>query len=312
MSDRRLPLVAIAAAIAFPLLVRGAPYPLFVASEFAIFAIVALSLDLLIGRSGQLSLGQGGFVAIGAYAAALLVTRAHLDLALATLAAMLLAIGASLIVGLPATRLRGHYLAIVTLGFSLSVAQIALKWTALTGGDEGVRLDHPALASIAIDSPVKAYVLALAALAIAALLQRSLARTSLGRAFAAVRDSEIAAAACGIDVARTKVAAFAIAAATAAAAGSLEAALTSFVAPENFGIAQTLAFFAMVVLGGTGTIVGTIAGALVVEIVTQVSATVGGLSLTILGGAIVAIALFAPGGLGALFRRRAAYDAPRA
>ncbi len=312
MSDRTLLVASIAVVFVFPFVAHGAPYPLFVASEFAIFAIIALSLDVLIGRSGQLSLGQGGFVAIGSYAAALLVSHFGCDLALGTFAAIVIATIASLVLGLPSTRLRGHYLAIVTLGFSIAIAQIALKWSALTGGDEGVHLAHPRFAGIPIDSPIRGYALAFVALAIVATLQRTLSTTSLGRAFAAVRESEVAAAACGIDVARTKVFAFAIAAAVAAAGGALEAGLTGFVAPENFSLAQTLAFFAMVVLGGTATIAGTIAGALVVELVTQFSATIGGLSLTILGAAIVFVALFVPGGLGALLRRKAAYDASRA
>ncbi|GAC1533424.1 MAG: branched-chain amino acid ABC transporter permease [Candidatus Velthaea sp.] len=305
MSNRTIALAAGACAVVFPIAFRGSTYPLFVASEFAIFAIVALSLDLLLGRSGQLSLGQSGFVAIGAYAAALLNARFGLDLLIGIGTAAVLAGVASLIVGLPATRLRGHYLAIVTFGFSLSIAQIALKWSALTGGDEGVRLAHPVLAGIPIDSPIRAYVLAFAALTAVAALQYALLRTALGRSFAAVRDSETAAAAIGINVAQTKVVAFAIAAALAGVAGALEASLTGFVAPENFGVMQTLAFFSMVVLGGTATIPGTIAGAFVVEAVTQTAATIGGLSLTILGAAIVLTALFVPEGLGAIFVRLA-------
>lgn len=316
--SKRLAFAGVASAVLlFAVVYHAATYPLFVASEFAIFAIVALSLDLLIGRSGQLSLGQSGFVAIGAYTAALLGSHFGIDLAIGLIAAAGLAALASLVVGLPATRLRGHYLAIVTFGFSLSIAQIALKWSGLTGGDEGVRFAHTHVFGIPLDSPLRIYVLAFAALALVVLGQSRLLGTALGRALAAVRDSETAASAMGIDVARTKVIAFAIAAALAGAAGALEAALTGFVAPENFGVMQTLTFFAMVVLGGTGSIAGTIAGTLVVESVTQLAATIGGLSLTILGAAIVSVALFVPGGLGAIGngltrRGRAPREAARA
>jgi branched-chain amino acid transport system permease protein len=122
----------------------------------------------------------------------------------------------------------------------------------------------------------------------------------LGRALAAVRDSEAAAAAMGIDVARTKVVAFVISAAIAGAAGSLYADLTGFVAPEDFGISQALLFFAMVIVGGTGSTLGTIAGALLLVVVSQAAATVSGLSLAIVGAIIVAVALYRPGGIKSL------------
>lgn len=292
-----LGLAALALVALFPLACGFRTYLLFVAAEFAIFAVVALSLDLLMGRSGQISLGHSGFFALGAYTAAILVSRFGLDLLPATLAGAATAALGSLVVGLPATRLRGHYLAIVTLGFGVAVAQIALKWVALTNGDEGVHLTGARFAGIALSSPVHLYALAFAALALVAILSDRLPNTRLGRAFAAVRDSEIAAAAMGIRVARTKVVAFVISAALAGAAGSLYAALTGFVAPENFGISQTLLFFAMVIVGGTASTVGTIAGALVLDAVSQGAATVSGLSLTLIGAAIVAVALFRPGGL---------------
>lgn len=285
------------AAIVFPFAVRFQPYALFVVSEFAIFAIVALSLDLLMGRSGQISLGHGGFVAIGAYATAILDARFRLDLLPALLASAALAALASLIVGFPANRLRGHYLGIVTLGFGIAIAQIALFWTGLTNGDEGVHLAVRRFAGLSVESPGALYGLAFAGLALAAWYSERLPATRLGRAFAAVRDSEVAAEAMGIDVARTKVVAFVLSAALAGAAGCLYATLNGFVAPEDFGISQTLLFFAMVVVGGTASTAGTILGAFVLDAVSQGAATVSGLSLTLIGAVIVGVALFRPGGL---------------
>jgi branched-chain amino acid transport system permease protein len=296
-------LVALACVL-FPMLCGFRPYVLFVAAELAVFAVVALALDLLMGRSGQISLGHNGFFALGAYAAAILTARFRTDLALALIAAAAIAGAASLILGVPATRLRGHYLAIVTLGFGIAIAQIALKWTGLTNGDEGVHLNAPRLAAVPVGSPLALYALAYVALALCALLSEWLPRTRLGRAFAAVRDSEIAAAAMGIDVARTKMLAFALSAALTGIAGAIYAALTGFVAPEDFGVGQTLLFFSMVVVGGMASTGGTIVAAFLLDAVAQAAATISGLPLVLIGATIVAVALFRPGGIKSLVAGR--------
>ena len=285
-------------------------YWLFVVSEFFIFAIVAISLDLLMGRSGQISLGHSGFVALGAYAAAILNERFGIDLLGGALCGGVLAAVVSLLLGFPATRLRGHYLGIVTLGFGIAVDQIALKWDTLTGGDQGVHLHKPMLLGVDVGSPVRMYYVALIALVVAALLVWSLTRTRVGRAFAAIKDSEIAAAAMGVPVARTKVLAFMCSAFLAGAAGGIYAFLAGFVAPEDFGIDSSLLYFAMVIIGGMGSIPGAIGGAVVVDAVKNAAATVSGLSLALLGGMIVLIVLFFPGGLKAVLRSRGAKRLP--
>ena len=278
-------------------------YWLFIVAEVFIFAIVAISLDLLTGRSGQISLGHSGFFAVGAYAAAILNERYSVGLIGGAIAGGLLAAIASLIVGFPATRLRGHYLGIVTFGYGIAVDQIALKWDAFTGGDQGIHLHRPVLFGLNVGSPVQMYYIALVALLIVALAVWNLMRTRIGRSFAAIRDSEIAAASMGVPIARTKVLAFICSAFLAGLAGALYAFLASFVAPEDFGIDQALLFFAMVVIGGMGSIPGAIGGAVVVDTVRQAASTASGLSLAILGGVIVLVVLFFPSGLKGLFRR---------
>ncbi len=311
------------AAIAVPFVILGGLLPLllqligerqvywlFVVSEFFIFAIVAISLDLLMGRSGQISLGHSGFVALGAYAAAILNERFGIGVLGGALVGGSLAGLASLLLGFPATRLRGHYLGIVTLGFGIAIDQIALTWDTLTGGDQGVHLHKPMLLGLDVGTPVRMYYVAFAALVVAALLVWSLTRTRIGRAFAAIKDSEIAAAAMGVPVARTKVVAFLCSAFLAGAAGGIYAFLAGFVAPEDFGIDSSLLFFAMVVIGGMGSIPGAIGGAVVVDAIKNAAATVSGLSLTILGGMIVLVVVFFPGGLKALLRPRSAASLP--
>lgn len=280
-------------------------YWLFVVSELFIFAIVAVSLDLLMGRTGQISLGHAGFVALGAYSAAILNQRFGVDLLVGALTGGCLAGLASLVLGFPATRLRGHYLGIVTLGFGIAVDQIALKWDSLTGGDQGIHLHKATMLGLDVGTPVPMYFVALVALIIVVLLVWSLTRTRIGRAFAAIKDSEVAAAAMGVPVARIKVLAFLCSAFLAGVAGGLYAFLAGFVAPEDFGIDSSLLFFAMVVIGGMGSIPGAIGGAIVVDAVKHGAATVSGLSLAILGGMIVLVVLFLPGGLKGFLRSRA-------
>lgn len=278
-------------------------YWLFVVSEFYVFAIVAISLDLLMGRSGQISLGQSGFVALGAYTTAILNQRFGVDLVVGMLAGASVAALASLVLGFPATRLRGHYLGIVTLGFGIAVDQIALKWDSLTGGDQGIHLHKPVLLGLDVATPVRMYYVAFIALVIVVLLVWRLTGTRIGRAFAAIKDSEIAAAAMGVPVERTKVLAFICSAFLAGIAGGIYAFLAGFVAPEDFGIDTSLLYFAMVIIGGMGSIPGAIGGAVVVDAVKNAAATVSGLSLAILGAMIVLIVLFFPGGFKALLRR---------
>jgi branched-chain amino acid transport system permease protein len=278
-------------------------YWLFVISQFFTLALVAVSLDLLMGRTGQISLGHNGFFAVGAYTAAILSARFEVDTLLAMAAAGIAAAIASLILGFPAARLRGHYLGIVTFGFGIAVAQIALKWVALTGGDQGIHLKPPKLFGTSIATPTGMYFLTLCVLVIAVFLVWNLTHTRMGRSFAAVRDSEVAAAAMGVPVARTKVIAFVCSAFLAGVAGCLYAFLAGFIAPEDFGIVQAMLFLAMVVIGGTPSIAGAIGGALVVDTVQHAASTVSGLSLAILGGVIVLVTLFFPYGLKGLFRR---------
>ncbi len=289
--------------LGLPLFAGLNPYLVGVAAEFLIFATVALSLDLLMGRSGQISLGHSGFFAVGAYATAILNASYRVDLGLALPVAAALAALSSLVVGFPAERLRGHYLGIVTLGFGIAVAQVALKWTALTNGDEGVHLDAIRFFGLNVNAPLPMYYVALAVLVLTIAFLFNLERSRLGRSFAAVRDSEVAASAMGIPVARTKVLAFAISAALTGAAGGLFASLNGFVAPEDFGITQALLFFAMVIVGGLASIPGAIGGALIVEIVSQIASSTNGLALVLLGATLVGVALFFPAGLKGLIAR---------
>ncbi len=278
-------------------------YWLYIVAQFFTLALVAVSLDLLMGRTGQISLGHNGFFAIGAYTAAILSARYGVDLVVAMALAGLASAVASLILGFPAARLRGHYLGIVTFGFGIAIDQVALKWDSLTGGDQGVHLKPATILHIPVGSPLALYFVCLGTLIVAVYLVRNLTHTRVGRSFAAVRDSEVAAAAMGVPIARTKVIAFVCSAFLTGIAGSLYAFLAGFIAPEDFGTSQAMLFLAMVVIGGSASIAGAIGGALVVDAVQQAASTVSGLTLAILGGVIVLVTLFFPRGIKGVIAR---------
>lgn len=243
----------------------GAPvsYILYLVCLALIYAIVALGLNLLIGFAGQVSLGHAGFLAIGAYASALLTQRLGWPFILALPTAGLVTGAVGFLLGLPALRLSGPYLALVTLGFGLAIPQLALWRGDLTGGAGGLReLPPAALLGLELRSEQTFYYLALAVISLLTLLAYNLVNSHTGRAFVAIRDSEIAAQAMGVDLVRYKTMVFAVSAFYAGIAGSLYAHLIRFISPESFTVFLSVEFLTMIVVGGLGSVPGSIVGAL--------------------------------------------------
>ncbi|HEY1013382.1 MAG TPA: branched-chain amino acid ABC transporter permease [Herpetosiphonaceae bacterium] len=264
-------------ALGLPALLEAAPglavsYALYLVCLGLIYGIVALGLNLLVGYAGQISLGHAGFLAIGAYASALLTQRLGWPFWLALPAAGLLAAAVGGLLALPALRVSGPYLAVVTLGFGLTVPQLAVFADSLTGGSGGLREIPPAALPVWYDGTAGLYVfefasersfyyLALALTAALALLAARIVASKTGRALRALRDSELAAQAMGVSLARAKTLAFALSAFYAGVAGSLYAHLIRFISPESFTLVQSVEFLAMIVVGGLATIRGPLLGA---------------------------------------------------
>ena len=230
-------------------------YQIYALNLMAVNVIVALGLNILVGYTGQISLGHAGFVAIGAYATVILATRAAVPYPLAMVAAGLIAAGIGLLLGLPALRLEGPYLAIATLGFGMAVT-ILIGRMPFFGGHMGLVVPQPW-------GDRGMYALTMTTTVILTVAARNLMRSRVGRAFQAVRDSDIAAAMAGVDVARTKTLSFAVSAFYAGVAGGLWAAVLGFINPGMFTFVLSVLYLAMVVVGGLGTILGPIAGAVV-------------------------------------------------
>ena len=250
-------------------LIPGIPlgYVLYLVSLGLIYAIVALGLNLLFGYAGQFSLGHAGFFAIGAYTSAVLTLRAGVPFVVALLVAGFLTAAIGFLLGLPALRLTGLYLAIATLGFGLAIPQLILWLRDWTGGSMG--LHSLPLASIPL-GPFPAivfrtdqeyYYLALGVLILMTILARNIVNSDTGRAFISIRDSEVAARAMGVNLVRYKTTAFALSAFYTGIAGSLYAHLLHGISPEDFTVYLSIDFVTMVVLGGLGSVSGALYGA---------------------------------------------------
>ena len=271
-----------------------------------IYAIVAQGLNLLAGYTGQTSLGHAGFYAVGAYTGALLATKLGLGFWSALPASVLLAAAAGLLVALPALKLEGPYLAMVTIAFGIIVDSVLIEWADLTGGTQGgLNIPRPMVAGARLPLE-RQFVLIVAAAAAATLLMRNLVRSPWGRAFLAVRDNPIAAQAIGLSTRRVKVVAFTISAALAGAGGHLFAFLQGFISPEAFEFDTSIFFLTAVIFGGQGTLLGPVVGAPIMTFLPELLQRFVDYRLIIYGAMITASLYVLPlGVVGSLARRRA-------
>ena len=286
---------AFAAAAAFTSVANS--YYVFIMGTLALTAIAGIGLNVLVGLSGQVSFGHVGFYALGAYAVAILTTAAKIDFWLALPVAGLLAGVVGALLAAPALRVRGPYLAMVTIAFGFIVEHSAVEWRGLTGGQNGIMgIQAPVVLGLAFGERGAA----LAAIAVAALLTLGfwmLSRSSLGAAMRAVRDAEFAAASIGLDPVRIKVAAFVISAVCAGIAGALFAPLSGFVTPSTFTFMQSILFVLVVVVGGAGTVAGPLVGALVVVVLPELLAGLAEYRLLFFGALLLAVLWGAPEGI---------------
>lgn len=226
-----------------------------------IYAIGALGLGLLTGFAGQISIGHAAFMAIGAFFSGFTTLKLGLSFWLALPLSGIVAGLAGYALGFPALRLSGQYLAIATLGFGVAVPQVLLKWETVSGGFDGLKPSAPLLFGYKLSFEEDYYYIVLFCLVLMIWLAYNLVHSRTGRAFIAVRDSEIAAQAMGIDLTRYKTLAFAISACYAGVAGSLYAHLVRFIGATDFHLGMSVNYLTMIVVGGLVSIPGFVAGA---------------------------------------------------
>lgn len=302
-------LLLVAAALVFPLLPFADRYWLEILTLIFIYMLLGWGLNITIGMTGLLDLGYVGFYAIGAYAYGLIAEATGFGFWLTLPLAMLCAVSASLIVGLPTLRLRGDYFAIATLGFAEIVRLVATNWQTLTGGPSGLaRIPRPTWLSEALPPAQRVVLLYYIALGCALgvlLFVRCLRSRQLGRVLEAVREDEIAASAVGIRVARAKLAAYALSGAIGALGGALFAARQGFISPESFTFAETALLLAIVVLGGAGSMLGIALSAILLVGLPEVFRELQDYRMLVFGIGLVALMIARPGGLFAQRRPQA-------
>jgi branched-chain amino acid transport system permease protein len=240
-----------------------------VASLVWVSAFAAIGLNILMGQAGQVSLGHAGFFGVGAYAVAIGPTHLGMPVWAALLAGAVIAAGLAYLVGRPILRLKGHYLAIATLGLGVLVALVITTESRWTGGPDGMSVARLTLFGWRASGSSAWYWISGGLLVLGAWIALNLSETPTGRAFRALHDSEVAARVVGIDVSRFKLQAFVIASVYASIAGSVLALMNGFINPDQAGFLHSIELVTMVVLGGLGSVVGSIVGAAVLVTLPQ-------------------------------------------
>lgn len=253
-------IMLIASLVTLPFLLPN--YHIYMVNYMAINVIVTVGLNILVGYTGQISLGHAGFFAIGAYGTVLLMTNLHFPFLLALVCSALIAAFFGFILGLPALRLEGPYLAIATLGFGMAITQVIGRWQVF-GGRMGLEVPDLSLGPFVIDTDRQLYFVIVTIAFLLILAARNLMKTRVGRAFIAIRDSDIAAETMGVNLTLYKTLAFAVSAFYAGVAGGLMAFLLGFINPSSFNFILSIYFLAFVIVGGLGSIFGSIMGAVV-------------------------------------------------
>jgi branched-chain amino acid transport system permease protein len=269
LDKRLLPVLAVAAiVIALPLFFPS-PYYYRVGALVFIFALAVVGLNLLMGFAGQVSLGHAGFLGIGAYAVAIGPVHFGMPSWLCLFAGAAISGAVAFAVGRPILKLKGHYLAVATLGFGLLVAIVLTNEANWTGGPDGMNVPALTLFGWRVRGSDVWYWISGATFVGGFLLALNLMDSPTGRALQAIHDSEIAARVLGIDVARKKLAVFIISAVYASVAGSFLALFNGLVTPDAAGFLNSIELVAMVVLGGMGSIFGSLVGAAVLVVLPQ-------------------------------------------
>ncbi|HEV8307741.1 MAG TPA: branched-chain amino acid ABC transporter ATP-binding protein/permease [Methylomirabilota bacterium] len=302
-------------ALALTAALLGNSYQLFILTTLGLTTMAGLGLNILLGLTGQVSLGHVGFYAIGAYTVAILTTTYGVGFWVALAAAALITTVVGTLLALPALRVSGPYLAMVTIAFAFIVEHGSTEWRGLTGGANGLlNIPPPAILGWSFDERALA-MLVVGLTAVAMLLFQRLAGSPWGLAMRAVRDSEIAAGSIGLDSVRVRTTAFVLSAVVTGVAGAFFAPLTAFVSPSSFSLLQSILFLLVVIVGGAGTVAGPLLGSLVAVLLPEVLAGLAEYRLLFFGGLLLVVLWLAPdgivGGLARLRGRRPPGPAPQ-
>lgn len=245
-------------------------YWLGVANLIGITLIAATGLNILTGYCGQLSIGHAGFIAVGAYTAAVLTNRLELPFLVGLISAGLMAGFVGLIFGIPSVRVKGFYLAITTIAAQFIIIWVINHWSAVTGGFLGIKVPYASIGGLVFRSEASQFYLIMTIVIICIFFAKNLARTRVGRAFIAIRDNDLAAQVMGINLFYYKLLAFFIGCFMAGIAGALLAHWIGFMNAEQFSLTESILYIGMIIIGGLGTTLGPILGVVFIRVLQQV------------------------------------------
>lgn len=298
----------------------GGNYLLYLINTAVIAVIVALGMNLLLGCAGLISLGHAAFVAVGAYTAAILANRLDFPFWMTVTLSALITGGIGVVVGLPALRIKGLYLGLATLAFQFIAEHVIVHAEDLTGGSNGIMVPAPALGSFSFATDLRFYYIAAPLALLLGLAMANLQRSRFGRALVALRDSDVAAEAVGVNLARYKTMAFGISAAYAGIAGSLLAHYLRYVSPDHFTVMLSIEYVVMIIVGGPGSILGAVLGAVFITSLPEVTRygqegllalfpelVFPDLSALVLGLVLIGFIAFEPEGLAGRWRKTREY-----
>ncbi len=251
----------------FPFMVGR--YTLYLINLTGIYIIGAIGLNILTGYTGQISVGHAAFIAIGSYATAILGERTGLSFYIILPMSGLIAAAVGILVGIPCLRLRGLYLAMATMSFGIIIQFILFHWESLTHGAFGMKAPLITLLNVKIDSDRKFYFLITVIVILIGFGAKNMMRMKIGRAFIAIRDNDIAANIIGVNLTRYKVMAFGISSFYAGISGSLLSYYTTHITPEYYTMFLSVEYLAMIIVGGMGSILGSILGAMFISLVPE-------------------------------------------
>ena len=323
-----LTLMAVVAVLALGAGVVLDGYSLRILTLGLIAALAVLGLNLIFGYCGLIHLGQAGFVGVGAYTSALLTTKAGWSMALSIPTAVLVTAAAAWLISVPLLRLKGHYLALATVGVNVVLELVAKNWVELTNGYNGIA-GIPRLAeAVSSSNPDSTFLIIATVMVLLGIgLSARLRESHLGRAMIAVRDDETAAVVSGVNVVRVRVTAFVLGAVFAAVSGVLFAHYTGFISPTDFGVPISILYLVMIIVGGEASIGGVVAGAVIMtflpellrdaaERLVAIGLSDGGLIIRVLDEGYLAVyglitllvLVFMPKGLAGLLNRLSTKD----
>lgn len=287
-----------------PFAVSG--YVLYVVNLLMVFVVLALGMHIVIGESGQFALAHAAFFGIGIYTAGIINTTWHPPFLLSILAGGALSAVLGYLIGYLALRMRDIYLALATFAFGEAMQWVFLSWEKVTGGSNGMKMDPADLFGYRLTNDLQAYPFVVVLAGLMLWLTVALARSQYGSSLRAVRESDVAAMAMGINVKAMKQSAFALSAAFAGIAGGMYTLFTSFIHPESLGFQTTILVLTMVVVGGMGSVRGAVAGAIAFGLISELLRQLMSVQEIIYGVILMGFMMFMPKGLFADRNRRVA------